>query len=299
MGFADGVPSPRWRGAQGCRTAAQTGAPGGAATSGRLNVSQGAVFETGVRVTFDLWFFALAAPAVVFAGISKGGFGSGASFASASILALVIDPGLALGVILPLLMLIDVATLRPYWGAWDWRVSGLMILGALPGVALGALLYARTDADVFRVLIGAISIGFVLFQVGRSRGWIRIAAQALPDWVGVVTGTVAGFTSFVSHAGGPPAAVYLLSLGGSKTRYQANTVLIFTAVNVAKFVPYAFLGMFTAQTAYVNVLLAPFALLGAWLGVRAHHWVPERAFFRLTYVLLCVTGAKLIWDGLT
>ena len=44
---------------------------------------------------------------------------------------------------------------------------------------------------------------------------------------------------------------------------------------------------------------APFALLGTWLGVKAHHLVPERAFFALTYVLLMVTGSKLIWAGLT
>ncbi|WP_299138099.1 sulfite exporter TauE/SafE family protein [uncultured Tateyamaria sp.] len=247
----------------------------------------------------DFWFFAIAAPAVVFAGISKAGFGSGASFASASILALVLDPGLALGVILPLLMLMDVSALKPYWGKWDWVVSGRMILGALPGVALGALLFVRTDADVFRVLIGAISIGFVIWQVGRARGWIRLAQAALPAWVGVLTGAVAGFTSFVSHAGGPPAAVYLLSLNPTKTGYQANTVLIFTAINVFKFVPYAFLGMFTLQTFTANLALAPFALLGAWMGVRAHHLVPERAFFALTYVLLLLTGTKLIWDGLT
>jgi len=247
----------------------------------------------------DIWFFALAVPAVIFAGISKGGFGSGASFASASILALVLEPGLALGVILPLLMLIDAATLRPYWGKWDWRVSGLMIAGGLPGVALGAWLFARTDADVFRVLIGTVSIAFVIWQVGRARRWIRLAERPLPDWVGIVTGTVAGFTSFVSHAGGPPAAVYLLSLKPSKTQYQANTVLIFTAINIFKFVPYSFLGMFTAQTFTANLALGPFALLGAWLGVKAHHMVPERAFFLLTYVLLMATGTKLIWDGIT
>ena len=63
--------------------------------------------------------------------------------------------------------------------------------------------------------------------------------------------------------------------------------------------PYAFLGMFTVQTAVANLALAPFAVLGAWLGVKAHHMVPERAFFLLTYVLLTFTGAKLIWDGLT
>ena len=246
----------------------------------------------------SLGFFLVAGPAVIFAGISKSGFGSGAAFASASILALVVEPGLALGVMLPLLMLVDAATLRPYWGKWNLRASLLMILGGVPGVALGAALFARADADFFRVLIGVISVAFVLWQVAGAR-WTRMMSRAMPDWMGVLLGTVAGFTSFVSHAGGPPAAVYLLSLRPGKTEYQASSVLIFTAINIAKFVPYAFLGMFTLQTGLANLVLAPFALVGAWLGVKAHHLVPERAFFQLTYVLLIITGSKLIWDGLT
>jgi uncharacterized membrane protein YfcA len=47
------------------------------------------------------------------------------------------------------------------------------------------------------------------------------------------------------------------------------------------------------------MLLAPFALIGAWLGVRAHRIISELAFFTLTYVLLVMTGSKLIWDALT
>ncbi|UOA26067.1 sulfite exporter TauE/SafE family protein [Pseudosulfitobacter sp. DSM 107133] len=247
----------------------------------------------------DLAFFAVAGPAVVFAGISKGGFGSGAAFAASSILALVVEPGLALGVMLPLLMLIDVATLRPFWGKWRWPETRLLILGGLPGVALGAALYQVANADVLRVLIGVISVMFVVWQIGRARGWISVATRPLGLFAGAVVGVFAGFTSFVSHAGGPPAAVYLLSRGMTKTEYQASTVLLFWAINVAKFVPYAFLGMFTLQTGLANLALAPFALAGAWLGVKAHKLVPEQAFFALTYVLLVLTGMKLIWDGLT
>ena len=93
-------------------------------------------------------------------------------------------------------------------------------------------------------------------------------------------------------------AVFLLSRGLSKTQYQASTVLIFWVLNIVKFVPYAYLGLFTAQTFLANLMLAPFALLGTWIGVRAHYVVPERLFFAITYVLLLVTGAKLIWDSL-
>ena len=242
-------------------------------------------------------FFAVAAPAVVFAGVSKGGFGSGAAFASATILALILEPGQALGVMLPLLMLIDLASLRPYWNRWSWPDARLLILGGVPGVALGVALYRVADADLMRLLIGGIAVLFVAWQIGQRGGWIRPFHNRLPGWAGLLAGVVTGFTSFVSHAGGPSAAVYLLSQRLDKTRYQASTVLIFWIINIVKFVPYAWLGLFTWQTAAANVALAPFALIGTWLGVRAHALVPERVFFALTYVLLLVTGGKLIWDG--
>jgi len=243
-------------------------------------------------------FFAVAAPAVVFAGVSKGGFGSGAAFASATILALILEPGQALGVMLPLLMLIDLASLRPYWRRWHWPDARLLILGGVPGVVLGVALYRVADADAMRLLIGGISVLFVVWQVAQRSGRIHPVRRRLPGWAGLLVGVVTGFTSFVSHAGGPSAAVYLLSQRLDKTGYQASTVLIFWVLNIVKFVPYAWLGMFTWQTAAANLALAPFALLGTWLGVRAHRIVPERVFFGLTYVLLLVTGGKLIWDGL-
>lgn len=252
-----------------------------------------------MTLTLDLWFFCIAGPAVLFAGVSKAGFGSGAAFASATILALVVEPGLALGIMLPLLMLVDVAALKPYWGKWSMPDVRLLILGGLPGVALGAALYSVASADVLRLLIGGVSVGFVLWQMALARGWIRFARQHWPDWAGLGFGALAGFTTFISHAGGPPASMFLLARGLDKTQFQATTVLVFWVLNIAKFVPYAFLGLFTAQTFLANLALAPFALLGAWIGVRTHYMVPERTFFAITYVLLMVTGSKLIWDGLT
>jgi uncharacterized protein len=250
-------------------------------------------------MVLDTTFFLLAVPAVIFAGVSKGGFGSGAAFAATPLLALVIDPRLALGFMLPLLMLIDVATLRPYWRAWSWPDARLLILGALPGTALGVALYAVADADLFRLLIGAMAVGFVAFQIGRARGWIRGAARPMGTVGGLVAGSVAGFTSFVSHAGGPPVAIYLLSRKLTKTAFQGTTVIVFFVVNIAKVAPYAALGIFTSETLWANLMLAPAALFGAWVGVRAHRMVPERLFFAITYVLLTATGSKLIWDALS
>jgi uncharacterized protein len=244
----------------------------------------------------DAAFFAVAVPAVLFAAISKGGFGSGAAFAAAPLLALALDPATAVALMLPLLMLMDVAGLRSYWRRWSAPQAHRLMLGAVPGVLVGAALFGVVSADALRLLLGGMALGFVAWELARSRG--LVAPPPMPPAAGLVWGALCGFTSFVSHAGGPPAAIYLLGSRLEKTAYQATTVLVFWWVNLIKFPAYVGLGLFTAETALANLLLAPVALAGVLVGVWAHARVPARPFFLLTYTLLTVTGLKLIWDAL-
>ncbi|MEM6477899.1 MAG: sulfite exporter TauE/SafE family protein [Pseudomonadota bacterium] len=250
-------------------------------------------------IEFNAVFFAFAIPGVIFAGVSKGGFGSGASFAGAAIIALILPPELALGLMLPLLILIDLRSLPAFWGKWDWQDSRRVLTGALPGLLVGVAVFRFANPDVIRFLIGSIALAFVAWQIAKTRGLVPDPKRKLGAPVGVATGAIAGFTSFVSHAGGPPVAVYLLSQKHDKLTYQASTVLIFWVINLMKFVPYAALGAFTSDTWLGVLMLSPVAVLGTWLGIKAHHLLPERAFFAITYVLLILTGTRLIWDALT
>lgn len=250
-------------------------------------------------MTLDLTFFAVAVPAVLFAAIAKAGFGGGVSFVAAAILALMIPPGLAIGLMLPLMLLIDIGAVRAFWGQWHRPSVVWLCIGSLPGLILGALLFAFVDADVFRVLIGAICLLFVAFRVARRAGWISSERTPFRRDAAGLAGFVAGFASFISHAGGPPVAIFLLGQGLSKTAYQSTVVLVFWVQNLAKVPPYAALGLFTRETLLAGLLLAPVALVGTWAGVRAHHVVPERLFFSVTYVLLVLTGLRLVWVGLS
>lgn len=243
-------------------------------------------------------FFALAIPAVLFAGASKGGFGGGAAFLSSMALALVLEPVYAVGLMLPLLMIMDLASVRGYWRKWSWQHSKLLMAGAVPGILLGVLVFRYVNADGIRLIVGTISIGFVLYQFARSRGLLDPGSSFTSDGWGLFWGGSAGFTSFVSHAGGPPAAMYLLGSGLDKTRYQASTVLAFWWINLVKFPAYAALGLFTRETVVADLILAPVAVAGVFIGVWAHHLVPKKLFFNITYALLLLTGGKLIYDAL-
>ncbi|WP_408648478.1 sulfite exporter TauE/SafE family protein [Thalassococcus lentus] len=241
----------------------------------------------------------MAVPAVVFAGISKGGFGSGAAFASASILALVLPPEIALGLMLPLLMLIDVSSLPSYWRKWDWPVARILLIGGVPGTVLGALFLAWANPDAIRLLIGVICLAFVAWQAAQKSQRLGLERIEFGQKAGLTCGVGLGFTSYVSHAGGPAAAIYMLGRGLDKTTYQATTVLVFWAINLLKSFFYAGLGVFTRETLLLGLALAPFAVLGTWIGIKAHHRVPAPLFFAITYVLLTLTGIKLIWDAVT
>ena len=109
----------------------------------------------------------------------------------------------------------------------------------------------------------------------------------------------AGFTSFIAHAGGPPASMYLLRRPLNRTEFVATAVFFFAVVNYVKLVPYAWLGQFDTTNLATSLVLAPAAPLGVLIGVYLHKRVSDRILFlRVVYVLLFLVGLKLIWDGL-
>ncbi|MEO1688883.1 MAG: sulfite exporter TauE/SafE family protein [Pseudomonadota bacterium] len=246
---------------------------------------------------FDPLFLAAAVPAVLIAGIAKGGFGAGAAFAATPLLTLVVEPAVAVGVMLPLLMVMDVTGLRAYWRRWSWPDARALMIGAVPGIALGAAAFAVVPADAVRLLIGGVALSFVAFQIARERGWDPTGGRATPVSRGLLWGAVAGFTSFVTHAGGPPAAVHLLGRRLEKTTYQATTVVAFWWVNMVKVGPYAALGLFADGQLWTALWLAPVAVGGFLAGVWAHKRVSDRLFFQVIRVLLVIVGVRLVWLG--
>lgn len=188
-------------------------------------------------ITFDLPFFLRAIPVVMLAAISKAGFGSGAAYVAAAILALVLRPGGGAGGHVALLVLVDVTSPKPCMGKWHWPSAVWIIAVALPGVLVGAWLYTLVDADDFRLLIWLICPLFVAYQGARAVGWIGHGTLPLRRDTAALARVAAGFTSFFEHAGGPPVAIFLLGQGLSKTAYQATTVIVFWIINLLKFLP--------------------------------------------------------------
>lgn len=241
-------------------------------------------------------FLLAAIPAVLISAVSKGGFGGGLGIASVPLMALVISPAQAAAIMLPLLCLMDLIGLRAYRNRWDRRVLRVMLPGGALGILLGTLSFGYLDDDIVRLLLGVIATAFAgNYFVGHHASRPAKTHQPLQ---GAFWGMMAGFTSTLAHAGGPPASVYLLPLRLDKTIFVGTTVVFFAATNYAKLVPYAFLGLFERDVLMSVLILSPVAAAGMLLGVWLHNRVSDRMFYGACYLFVLLTGLKLIYDGL-
>ena len=239
-------------------------------------------------------FYPIAIIAVLIVGISKSGFGGGLGVLAVPLMSLIIPPPQAAAILLPLLCFMDLFTIWHYRKNWDKRNILILLPAAILGIFIGAEFFHYLSDDHIRILVGFLAVIFVLnFFVKHSS--TKKTNASVPQ--GILWGSVAGFTSFGVHAGGPPINIYLLPQQMQKSLFVGTTVVFFMVLNYIKLVPYAYLGQLHVGNLTTSLILAPLAPLGVWLGIKLHHKVNEKLFYNLCYGFLFVTGLKLLYDG--
>ena len=248
-----------------------------------------------MAIITDPWFYAVAIPAVLITSISKGGFAGGLGIVAVPLMALVISPVQAAGIMLPILCVMDLVGLLRWRRSCDNRLLQRLLPGALIGILLGALLFHRLNDAFVKGMVGVMALLFALnyWTKGRFHTGVQLPAVVSAAW----WSGVSGFTSFVAHAGGPPMMIYLLPKRLDKAMLVGTLTILFTVMNYVKLVPYALLGQLDLQNLSTAAVLAPLAPLGVRLGAWLHDHLDERTFYRLSYGFLLMTGAKLCYDG--
>lgn len=242
-------------------------------------------------------FYAAALPAVVLVGLSKGGFGGAVGFAGVPLMALVMPPVQAAAILLPILILMDIVSLWSWRGVYDRGVLAAMLPGSLLGIGIGWATAAVVTADAIKLLVGLVGMIFVLrwaLQVMRHGA----GHVALPNRIAAAFwGTVAGFTRFIAHVGGPPFQVYAMPLRMDPKLFTGTSVVFFAVTNTVKLVPYFALGQFDATNLAASAVLMPVApvatLAGAWLVRRMR----AEIFYPFSYATVAVIAVKLLYDG--
>lgn len=251
-----------------------------------------------MSVLHDPTFYVVASIAVLLVGIGKGGFGGGLGAVGVPVMALAIPATQAAAILLPVLCLMDLVGLVAYRRRFDRRMMRMLFPGAVFGITLGAATFAITSDDVVGLIVGGLAVGFTLDRWLAPRLRQAEAAASQPGAAkAAFWSSLAGYTSFVAHAGGPPLNVLLLPQRLDKGVYVGTTVMFFALANYVKLIPYTLIGQFEGVNLGTSLLLAPLAPVGFGLGYVFNRRVDEAMFYRIAYGALFLTGLKLLWDG--
>jgi len=248
----------------------------------------------------DPFFYAVAVPAVILVGLAKGGF-AGIGVVATPLLALAVGPVKAAAILLPLLILQDVVGVWSYRKTWDKGLLILMVPPAAVGIFLGWALAALVSSSAVELAVGLVSVLFAAQRLWAERAVKAAAAiEATPGrpWLGVLCGMASGFTSQISHAGGPPFQIYVLPRRLPRDVFVGTSAIFFAIVNWMKMPAYLALGQFTPSVLTAVAVLTPLALASTWAGVWLVRRVPAEGFYKVIYILLILVGTKLAWDGL-
>lgn len=242
----------------------------------------------------DLAFWISAVVAAGFVGLGKGGLPM-VGMLSVPVMALVMNPVAAVALLAPLYVVTDMFGLYAYRHAFDRRVLLMMAPGATLGVGLGWITASVVSPQMVTGLIGVLGLVFALSRILGRGG--EAAARPHSYARGSFWGMAMGFTSFVSHAGGPAYQVYVLPLRLDKIAFAGTTTALFAYVNLVKLIPYWALGELSLDNLKIAAFLVVPGVLGVFAGVRLLRIIPQALFFKVVIWALLMLSIKLIWGS--
>ena len=235
----------------------------------------------------------LASLAALFVGLSKGGLPA-IGMMGVPLLSTVMPPMKAAVLLLPIYVISDMVSVWLYRRHFSAINLKILVPAGFLGVLIGWLTAAYTSDAATKLLIGGMGIVFCLYTwLGKQNGPTQ-PAHIVKGWF---WGTLAGFTSFTSHAGAPPFQVYVLPQRLPKMVYAGTATLLFACINAAKIWPYQMLNPYRAQDLLQAAMLVPAALIGTVLGAYATRKISDVWFFRFVQVSLFAMSVKLCADA--
>ena len=246
-------------------------------------------------ISADVAFWAIALFVSFLVGASKGGLPL-VGVLAVPLLSLVMPAGMAAGLTLPIYILSDMYGLWIYRREYDARNIAILVPAGAIGILFGWATAHVTNEDMVKVVVAVIALAYCIDAVTKT--WRTVPSRPADLPRGLFWGAIAGFTSFVSHAGAPPYNMFVLPQKLPKMVYAGTTTIIFAIVNLMKLPPYWMLGQVNVSSLRECLYLAPMAMFGAWAGYKLTGVMPEKLFYRSIEVALFLVALLLLKESL-
>jgi len=232
--------------------------------------------------------------AALLAGVVNGLTGFGLALISTPMLLFVYEPRTVVVLTAIFSIFINAAVVWYSWHQARRRLALGLLIPALLGVVVGAVVLGVIDPVYIRLGIGAIVICSALLLVRDIK-----LPGADTRWGTLVAGSASGALSTSTGLAGPPVVLLLASRGLPKHEFRGTSALYFLPLSTAGLIVLAIRGLVEAHEVPLGLVLIPAAIAGKAIGTTLLRHVSERAFRAVTLGLVILTGtlgvATAVW----
>ena len=196
-------------------------------------------------------------------GFAKGGFG-GLGALLTPVLALVLPVSMAVGVLLPMLMVGDVFAVYMYWKEWDLDLVRRMLPAGIVGALAGTFLLSSIPPNGLRVILGIFVLVLVAYKFLSDR--IQAIRYQPRRWHAPAAGFLAGIASGMFNSGGPPFNSYLLFQRLKARPFIATTAIYFALLNLIKVPGFLYTGVLDLPLLFSVWWVFLFIPVGIWIA---------------------------------
>jgi len=157
-----------------------------------------------------------------------------------------------------------------------WKRVFPILIGLLPGIAVGALLLASLQPGWIKFVTYTVILPLILVQ---AAGWRRPLRS--DHVVGLPFGTALGLLYSVTTISGPPLAILFNNQGFVKNEFRAGLALIRVAESSLTAIVYYHLNLFVAESLDVLWVIVPSVLIGIPLGAFVIRRMASETFRRI------------------
>ena len=257
-----------------------------------------------VNINDAFLFYVLAFSATLTTAISKSGFG-GAVAIGIPMLLLVVSPRVALGITLPILLIIDVWVVCFSKNKVNFFLLIVMSIFGLLGHSIGWYFFDYISNDVLVCFISVMSLVTVFLFFKRKLIRTRDTCNEVKKekivnlthvWLrGGFWCTLSGIASFISVSGGIPLQIFLLSFGLKRVVYIGSAGAFFFLLNLTKIPLYWNLNILTKEILMLSITLIPAIPIGVILGYFVCKLMTDQQFYVVMHVILGIVGVQLLY----
>lgn len=178
-----------------------------------------------------------------------------------------------------------------------------LLVGALPGVAVGVLLLRVLPEVVLETALGATVCVYGLWRVRTlsatdvsrpSAGAHTVSSSDGNRLLAPVAGFAAGAFGSATGAGGPPVVMYGVARGWSPPRFRTTLQVYFLCAGAFAMCGYLAAGLWTTASTRLYIAALPGVAAAVGVGTRLAARVSPARFARLVAFALVTLGAALL-----